>query len=461
MDLLNVADPGHTLDVVSVIEATLENPRAVLIAQEKAERGRAIGEMKADGVEYDERMALLEDVTYPRPLAELLDPAFTMYVRTNPWVAGEELKPKAVVRDLLEKGDTFAEYISQYGLERSEGVVLRYLADAYRALKQVVPAEHRTAEVGEIVEWLGEFVRGVDSTMLDEWEAQLDSPMPNASAGFSTVTAGFDPTVIAGSDHTVFGGSDHTVIAGSDHTVIAGPDHTVIAGSDPQSFTQRGITANQASFRRLVRNAIFKLVELAAREDYDALANYPWVDDAANTSNEVRVDRWADALDPLFLEQGDDAIGIDAAARSSSLLTIIEPGQPVPSMITSYALLTSRQTLANPNPTVIAGTDPTVSAGTDPPASAGSDPTVIAGTDPTVFAGSDPTVIAGTDPQSQTNTRFLDDDGVLLPGFWLLHQVFDDADKHHDYTITALVDLAASDAAEAVVLQILQVGQRN
>ncbi|MCL1899849.1 MAG: DUF3516 domain-containing protein, partial [Promicromonosporaceae bacterium] len=100
MDLLNVDDPAHAEDVVSVIEATLDDPRQVLRAQEKAARGAAIAEMKAEGLDYDERMARLEDVTYPRPLQDLLEPAFVLYARSNPWVMDAELSEKSVVRDL-------------------------------------------------------------------------------------------------------------------------------------------------------------------------------------------------------------------------------------------------------------------------------------------------------------------------------------------------------------------------
>ena len=150
--------------------ATRAGPRAILAQQGYKAGGEAGAARKRDGIEYDERMALLEEITWPKPLEELLAPAFAMYKRSNPWVADAELSPKSVVRDMVERAMTFAEFVSVYGLERTEGVVLRYLADAYRALRQVVPEEHRTEEVQEIVEWLGELVRGVDSSLLDEWE---------------------------------------------------------------------------------------------------------------------------------------------------------------------------------------------------------------------------------------------------------------------------------------------------
>src|SRR6516165_4019302 len=103
IELLDVASPSYALDVVSVIEATLENPRPVIAAQLFKARGEAIAQMKADGIEYDERMELLEDVTHPRPLADLLEAAYDIYRRGHPWVADYELAPKSVARDAYER----------------------------------------------------------------------------------------------------------------------------------------------------------------------------------------------------------------------------------------------------------------------------------------------------------------------------------------------------------------------
>ncbi|ETJ07411.1 MAG: DEAD/DEAH box helicase protein, partial [Actinomyces urogenitalis DORA_12] len=133
MDLLGVDSPEHTVDVVSVVEATLDDPRPLLYAQQRQARGEAIAAMKAEGLDYDERMAALEEVTWPQPLAELLAPALEMYKQSNPWIAEYELHPKSVVRDMVESAMTFSDLVSRYELGRSEGVILRYLTDAYRA----------------------------------------------------------------------------------------------------------------------------------------------------------------------------------------------------------------------------------------------------------------------------------------------------------------------------------------
>ena len=139
-------------------------------------------EMKADGIEYDERMELLEEVSWPKPLQELLEHTYEVYRRSHPWVAEDALSPKSVVRDMYERAMTFAEYVAFYGLARSEGLVLRYLGDAYRALRQTVPDSVRTDELDDIIEWLGAVVRQTDSCLLDEWE-QLTDPTRGRRAG--------------------------------------------------------------------------------------------------------------------------------------------------------------------------------------------------------------------------------------------------------------------------------------
>ncbi|MDP3968606.1 MAG: DUF3516 domain-containing protein [Nocardioides sp.] len=177
-ELLDPEEPTYALDVVSVVEATLDDPRTVLSAQSFAARGEAVAEMKSDGIEYDERMELLEDVSWPRPLEELLEAAYELYAASHPWVSETPLSPKSVVREMYERAMTFGEYVAAYRLARSEGVVLRYLSDAYKALRQTVPESVRTEELGDLVAWLGAVVRQTDSSLLDEWEALTDPSAP-------------------------------------------------------------------------------------------------------------------------------------------------------------------------------------------------------------------------------------------------------------------------------------------
>ncbi|GAA3806370.1 DEAD/DEAH box helicase [Cellulomonas soli] len=271
LDLLDRDDPAYAHDVVSVLEATLDDPRQVLAAQENRARGEAVAAMKAEGLDYDQRMALLEDVTYPRPLAELLEAAFVTYRQTNPWVADLALSPKSVVREMHEKAMTFAEYVSVYQLDRTEGVLLRYLADAYRALRQTVPDERRTEELWELIEWLGDLVRRTDSSLLDEWE-RLANPLDEHGADAP-------------------GGTDED--------------------------TPEPITANPRVFRALVRGALFRRVEMAAREQYGALAALGDTDvDGVAWDN----DRWAQALDPFYDDH--DEILTGPAARGPGLFQV-------------------------------------------------------------------------------------------------------------------------------------------
>jgi hypothetical protein len=269
MELLDRDSPGYPLDVVSVIESTLDDPRPVLSAQRSRARGAAVAAMKADGVEYDDRMEQLESVTYPQPLAELLEAAYELYRRGHPWVADHQLSPKSVVRDMYERAMTFVEYVSFYQLARSEGLVLRYLADAYRALRQTVPDEAKTEQLIDLVEWLGELVRQVDSSLLDEWE-RLRNP-------------------------------------------------TEEVPSRPVDERPPAVTANPRAFRVLVRNALFRRVELAALGRVDVLGD---LDADAGWD----ADRWAGALAAYHADH--DEIGTGPDARGPGLLLIDErPGR--------------------------------------------------------------------------------------------------------------------------------------
>jgi superfamily II RNA helicase len=262
-ELLDRESPIYALDVLSVIESILDNPRQVLMAQQSKARGEAVAAMKADGIEYEERVELIEGVTYPKPLAELLDAAYELYRRGHPWVADHELAPKSVARDMFERAMTFTEYVSFYGLTRSEGLVLRYLADAYKALKQTVPEDARTEELTDLIEWLGELVRQVDSSLIDEWEKLRDPSAAEREAGEAV------------------------------HAIEDRPP---------------AVTRNARAFRVLVRNAMFRRVELAALRRWYDLSE---LDGAID---------WEAALKPYFEEYGEIGIGPDA--RGPALLMI-------------------------------------------------------------------------------------------------------------------------------------------
>ena len=177
VDVLEPDDPAYALDVLTLVEATLEDPMAVLYRQTDVLKSRALAAMKAEGMEYDERMEELERIEYPKPNAEFLYATFDVFAKRHPWVGNDILRPKSVARDMYELGMTFVEYIKEYGLQRSEGVLLRYLTDSYKALVQTVPESAKSDALYDLSDWLGLSVRYVDASLLDEWE-QLQEPMP-------------------------------------------------------------------------------------------------------------------------------------------------------------------------------------------------------------------------------------------------------------------------------------------
>jgi superfamily II RNA helicase len=269
IELLDRASDTYALDVVSVIEATLDDPRQILAAQLNKAKGEAVAQMKAEGIEYEERMELLEEITYPQPLAELLEHAFEVYRRTNPWAADARLSPKSVVRDMWENAMTFREFVHAYGLTRSEGAVLRYLSDAVKALRSTVPPAARTDEVTDLVEWLGELVRQVDSSLLDEWE-QLTSP-------------------------------DHPL------------DAPVAVPARP-----RPLTGNERAFTAMVRNALFRRVELWSRRRWDSLGD---LDQGSAWDGE----RWREVVEAYFAEHDEVRTGADARGPALLIWDKAEP----------------------------------------------------------------------------------------------------------------------------------------
>ncbi len=161
---------GHGLILLSILEATLESPAVVLHRQEATLRSRLVAELKAEGVEYEQRMEELEKVEYPKPEADTIYETFNLFAKHHPWVAGHNIAPKSIVRSMIEESASFNVYVKDYGLARAEGVLLRYMTDCYRALQRTVPEKLKTDEVLDIEDWLGAELRRVDASLLDEWE---------------------------------------------------------------------------------------------------------------------------------------------------------------------------------------------------------------------------------------------------------------------------------------------------
>ncbi|WP_371774523.1 DEAD/DEAH box helicase [Streptomyces sp. NBC_01438] len=283
-ELLDADSPSYALDMVSVVESTLDDPRQILAAQQNKARGEAIGQMKADGIEYEERMELLQDVTYPKPLSELLWHAYDVYRQSHPWVGDHPVSPKTVVRDMYERAMTFTEFTSNYELARTEGIMLRYLAGAYKALEHTIPDDLKSEDLEDLIAWLGEMVRQVDSSLLDEWEQ------------------------------------------------LANPEVETAEQAQERADEVKPVTANARAFRVLVRNAMFRRVELAA---LDRVRDLGELDGDAGWDE----DAWGEAMDAYWDEH--EELGTGPDARGPKLLKIDEDAE--------HGLWRVRQTFADPS----------------------------------------------------------------------------------------------------------------
>ena len=271
LELLDPDDPSYDMDLISMVEATLEDPRQILKAQQRQARDVAIQEMKEEGLEYEDRMERLQEVTYPMPMGDMLAEAFDRYRRDVPWANDYEIHPKSVLRDMVETASDFNGYISRYGISRSEGTLLRYLSDAYRALDRTVPEEYLDERLEDIVSWLGLIVRSVDSSLVDEWEAagRTDS---DQGSGLDAAPPSQDDQVVG---------------------------------------DRRGLTV-------LVRNAMFQRVELVANDRPERLAELD-----SDWGYGLRA--WQDTLDDLY--EAHDEIRTNAQARSTDYFSIDQQGE--------------------------------------------------------------------------------------------------------------------------------------
>ncbi len=167
---LDPEHPEYGMDVISLVEAILEHPRVVLRAQVHRAKGEIIGELKAAGVPYEERMEAIEDVTWPKPRGEWIYTVFNTYADSHPWLAADHIRPKSVVRELVETAGVFSSYVKELGLERAEGVLLRYLTQAYKTLIQNVPLDLRSEDLEDAIGFLRAMLARVDDSLLTAWE---------------------------------------------------------------------------------------------------------------------------------------------------------------------------------------------------------------------------------------------------------------------------------------------------
>ncbi len=280
--------PTYAFDVLSQVESILENPEVVLAKQLDRLKSQKLAELKAAGVEYEERMAELEKMEHPKPNRDFVYATFNDFAARHPWVGAENIRPKSVAREMLERFVSFNDYVREYGLERSEGVLLRYLSQAYKTLVQTVPAVYRTDEVEDVIEALRALVRGVDSSLLDEWAGRVESGSgtgARSAAETGTVTA---PASVATA------------------TAAAARLRRPL---DP--------TVDFKSFAARVRNELHRLLKAIADKDYDSAAALAGPDWAPS--------RIEQAIAPYFAEH--PSIDLTPAARRphNTLLRAVAP----------------------------------------------------------------------------------------------------------------------------------------
>jgi superfamily II RNA helicase len=182
LEALDKSAPTYALDVLTLVEAILENPDVVLFRQLDKLKTERMAQMKADGVEYDERIAELEAMEWPKPNRDFIYTTFNTFADRHPWVGETNIRPKSIAREICETASSFDDYVRDYGLQRSEGVLLRYLSQAYKTLEQTVPAAARTDEVLDLLAELRVLLREVDSSLLDEWQSLKDPRLRLARA---------------------------------------------------------------------------------------------------------------------------------------------------------------------------------------------------------------------------------------------------------------------------------------
>ncbi len=255
--LLDMASPTYPLDMLTLIESILENPDIVLRRQLDALKTEKMAEMKQQGIEYDERIAKLEQLEYPKPQREFVYGTFAAFLLKHPWVGQENIRPKSIVREMVENYVDFAGYIKLYDLERSEGVLLRHVASVHKVLAQTVPPAFKNEDVQEIEDWLGGLLRGTDSSLLDEWER------------------------------------------------LKNPDWEAVEVDAAQALEEVDITKNRREFTALIRTEIFHFLRALAAGRYDAAAALvsPW------TEEELRL-----AMEPYLVEH--ERITLDPEARN-------------------------------------------------------------------------------------------------------------------------------------------------
>jgi superfamily II RNA helicase len=297
--LLDTESEDFALRLLTLVESIQENPDVILRRQLARAKDLRMAEMKQDGLEYEERMAELEKIEYPKPDADFIYDTFNAFQAAHPWVTGENIRPKSIARDMYTQFQTFDEYIRDYGLQRSEGVLLRYLSYVYHALAQTIPDLSKTDEVRSIEDYFGSMIRDVDSSLLDEWRNIDDSS-----------------------------------VAGDGSGVAAAAEIAAAALSQAEKLRM------EKDLRILARNAVFRFLRAFSQGDFvaalrvlnaatvgpNAAAEVNWTEESlASTHEELKAERGAllfhaaarsPDLTHFFEENEDDAVSGDGVKSS-------------------------------------------------------------------------------------------------------------------------------------------------
>ncbi len=182
LKLIDPASPDYAADVLTLCESILENPDLILRRQLAKVKDEAMAAMKAEGVPYEERLARLEELEYPKPCRDFIYSTFNAFAAAHPWVGQDNIRPKSIAREMYENFRGFADYIKDYDLQRVEGLLLRHLSSVHKVLAQTVPDTAKTEAIQEMEAWLAGVVRGTDSSLLDEWERLRDPDRPTPAA---------------------------------------------------------------------------------------------------------------------------------------------------------------------------------------------------------------------------------------------------------------------------------------
>ena len=282
--LLDRASPDYPYDVLTLCEAIVEDPDQILRQQISRLKGDAVEQMKAEGVPYEERMEKLEMIEHPKPLREFLYDTFNVFAAAHPWIDQENVRPKSIAREMYERYMSFADYVRDYGLQRGEGLLLRHLSQVWKVLSQTVPDAAKTEEVVEMETYFRELIRGIDSSLLEEWER------------------------------------------------LRNPDFVAADAADkparPGTFD---ITRDAAGFRRLVRTAIFGFLQDVAARDWESAASRLATGEAAASGENELMSPEAKRIEKAFAAYFDEhgRFRLDPEGRAAKHTYFGEAGETV------------------------------------------------------------------------------------------------------------------------------------